>query len=282
MESNCLHDLLIGYGLTRNNSIVFTALIKNNTGLSAKQISQITYLARETVYKTLTNLEKKGLIEKSIEFPKKYFPIPLKTAMNILHIKKQSQMNELMALKKKVFRTSDLNSNINNLKDETEFVLVPKNKHLFNRITKAITNSQESVNIISSWKRVSKALIVYEDAITKALSNGVKFQVLVSEKIEDNKIPEDFKIFQYHDNTIVKFFEFSVKLVEIIIDDREVFLMIAPQAELLESSALWSNNKSLIAALKTCFDAVYKNNGDFGLNDVSVLPKNLLDVESYS
>ena len=44
-----------------------------------------------------------------------------------------------------------------------------------------------------------------------------------------------------------------------IIDDKEVFLMNEPNSNLEESSALWSNNQSLITALSTCFDSFWKN-----------------------
>ncbi len=66
------------------------------------------------------------------------------------------------------------------------------------------------------------------------------------------------KVLYDHANTIVKFATSGPKIVEIIIADKDVFLMIDPQADLPESSALWSNNNSLITALKACFTMFYK------------------------
>ena len=55
----------------------------------------------------------------------------------------------------------------------------------------------------------------------------------------------------------------SAKIIEIIVDDHEVFLMSDPTANLTESSALWSNNKSLISALKICFHAICEKEAFF-------------------
>jgi hypothetical protein len=101
-------------------------------------------------------------------------------------------------------------------------------------------------------------MVVYKTALTTALSNGVKLLVLVTEKSEKDQLPKSAKIFYDHPNSFIKSVDSPAKLIEVIIDDQEVFLMIDPKADLAESSALWSNNKSLIEALKTCFDAINK------------------------
>jgi hypothetical protein len=48
-------------------------------------------------------------------------------------------------------------------------------------------------------------------------------------------------------------------LIEVIVDNNEVFLMTEPKANLSMSPALWSNNPSLITALTTCFNSIWKD-----------------------
>ena len=65
------------------------------------------------------------------------------------------------------------------------------------------------------------------------------------------------EVFNNYPNVLVKFVDYSPKLVEVIVDGQEVFLIAEPKFDLVESSALWSNNQSLIAALTKCFDTCW-------------------------
>ena len=81
---------------------------------------------------------------------------------------------------------------------------------------------------------------------------------MVSEKPQKALLSKEASFFHNHPNTTIKYVNSEIKIVEAIIDDQEIFLITDPNTELSESSALWSNNKSLIAATKNCFELVCK------------------------
>lgn len=255
MSSHRLNQLFIKYGLTKNQAKIFSNLIQNEHALSAKQLSLLTNVARESIYNILIDLKEKGLIEHTISKPKRYKAIPLKTALTHLYEQKSKQIHEIEKLTTQVLLDHDKTARINQIEEKSQFVFIPKNKQLVNRISNAISHSKKILRIITSWKRHMKALTVYEIALKTALFNGVEIQVLVTEKSENDKIPKNLRFFYTHPNTSIKFVSYPATLIEAIIDDEEVFLMTDPQADLTESPALWSNNKSLITALKTCFYA---------------------------
>lgn len=93
-----LRQLLKSYGLTKNQTRILAILTQNKTYLSVKQISQLSNIARKSIYQILFNLKEKGLIEKAITTPKKYRVIPLKTILQILHHQKTSQIHDLEKL----------------------------------------------------------------------------------------------------------------------------------------------------------------------------------------
>jgi len=189
--------------------------------------------------------------------PKRYYTIPLKRALNILYQQKNQQVHELKKLTTHVLLDYDKKVKTNQNKVESKFVLVPQNKQLINRIAKAISDSKTIVRIMTSWNRHLKAADIYRASLKKALSNGVKFQVLVTKNSEDNELSKKNKDFLDHPNIMVRFINSPSKIVEVIIDDQEVFVMTDPKADIAESSALWTNNKSLIIALTTCFNTFY-------------------------
>lgn len=253
-----LNRLLLGYGLTLNQVKVFSTLINNNNSMTAKQISQFSGLARETVYRNLLDLKQMGLLEKTIKFPKKYHAISLKSAIQILHDEKKIKINELEDLAAQVLSEHNKNREKKPTQKSNEFILIPKKTQLFKRISDAFYNSKKNIKCITSWNRHRKSFIVYESAINQALTNGTTFQVIITES-KKNLVPT--KVSQYfydHSNTFVKFVEDSSKIILILVDDKEIFLMTEPKATLLESPALWSNNPSLILALTMGFDSIWK------------------------
>jgi sugar-specific transcriptional regulator TrmB len=238
LAPNYLENVLIGYGLTKNQSKVISCLINSKESLTAKRISVLTNLARESVYRSLLTLREMDLLEKTIDFPTKYRAIPIKSALYLLHEKKSMQIHELEALTTQVLL--NYNQNINNRKVEKQanFILVPRKKQLLTKISSTISNSQNSVKVITSWKRHLKALITYKNALNQALTNNVTFQVLVTETPKNYQLPEEARSFHNHTNASVKFTNFPTKLIEVIVDNNEVFLMTEPKANLSMSPAL--------------------------------------------
>ncbi|MEJ2271512.1 MAG: helix-turn-helix domain-containing protein, partial [Candidatus Bathyarchaeota archaeon] len=224
---------------------------------SVKEISQFSKLARETIYKVLPDLKEKGLVEKAVTSPIKYKSIPIKTILQILHQQKIRQIHVLEKLTKQVLTNSkDLENN--NIEERFRYVLVPKKSQFIERINHAIFNGKEKIKIKTSIKRYLQAISMhkemYQESFTNAISNGAKFQVIIGLESREEKIPEEIKFLQESPNVSLKFFDTLPEIVMAIIDEKEVFFLNEPNGSLGESSALWSNNHSLIKALSTCFN----------------------------
>jgi len=62
-------DTLIELGLTLNQARIYVALLHSEKPVTAKEISKITDITRQDVYRILPNLQKTGLLEKTITAP---------------------------------------------------------------------------------------------------------------------------------------------------------------------------------------------------------------------
>ena len=127
MENTTLNQLFKGYGLTKNQTKILSTLTQNKNCLNVKQISQLANIARESIYEVLFDLQKKGLVEKTITTPKKYCAIPLKITLNLLHKQKTRQIQELEILITQALANYNKSSKINNIKEKSQYILVPKN-----------------------------------------------------------------------------------------------------------------------------------------------------------
>lgn len=250
-------ELFKGYNMPKNQSLILTTLAKKNCYLSVKEISEFSKLARETTYKNLSALKEKDLVEKAVTSPIKYKAIPLKTILQILHQQKIKQIHVLEDLTKQTLTNiKDLKNN--NIEERFQYVLVPKKNRFVERINHAIFHSKEKIKIKTSVKRYLQAISMhkemYQESFTNAISNGARFQIIIGLESREEKIPEEIKFLQESPNVSVKFFYSLPEIIMAIIDEKEVFFLNEPNGSLEESSALWSNNHSLIKALSTCFD----------------------------
>lgn len=248
-----LYQILIGYGLTKNQAKIIATLTITNCCLSVKQISRISKIPRESIYGNLLILGEIGLIETLISKPKKFCTIPLKRILEMLHEEKNQEIHQLEELTTQVL-SENQNSSISQFSKDSKFILIPRKRQLVETIGQAISNSKLNVKIKTSWKRHLQSMIVHEKVLRTSISKGVKFQVFITMKPPQDELPEKAKFFHNSPNVSIKFVQTPSKMVFIIIDDREIFLMTKPQSDLTQSPALWSNNQSIVTALSTCFD----------------------------
>lgn len=251
-----LNRILIGYGLTINQAKIIASLTIANCCLSVKQISRISKIPRESIYGCLHALAEMGLIENQISKPKKFCTIPLKRILEMLHDEKNQEIHQLEELTTQVL-SENQNSSISQFSKDSKFILIPRKRQLVETIGHAIYNSKRNVKIKTSWKRHLQSMIVHEKVLRTSISNGVKFQVFITMNPNQDELPEKARFFHSSPNVSTKFAQTPSKMVFIIIDDREIFLMTKPQSDLTQSPALWSNNQSIVTALSTCFDHIW-------------------------
>ena len=90
------HQVLTNLGLTPVQARVYIALVESGP-LPISLISKIAMVARPDVYRTLSNLQKIGLIEKIIRKPLEYRSIPMKEGISLLLETKTHQYEKVRA-----------------------------------------------------------------------------------------------------------------------------------------------------------------------------------------
>ena len=76
-------EILLDFGLTRNQARVYLAIARLKLA-TVGQISKVSKVRREDVYRILPKLEKMGLVEKLMGKPSKIRATPVKEALSIL------------------------------------------------------------------------------------------------------------------------------------------------------------------------------------------------------
>jgi sugar-specific transcriptional regulator TrmB len=253
-SSNKGVEVLQGLGLTQCQAKIYLSLCRFGC-LDAKTISKDTHIARQDVYRVIADLEKSRLVEKVINRPTKFRAIPLKKGISFLLKQKHKELSIIAS------QTKDLvdqfnRSNEQLLTEKAEFVWVPSKEAVLYKIQEAIENAQSSINLVSSYERISK-ISMFSEALEGAWSRGVKCRVII-DKPEKSRASDEILNFLSKDASCkVRFLPSPPETVMTIYDRKEILIFTDPNARLSESPALWSSNLSLISGMQNYFTILW-------------------------
>ncbi|MGB9959582.1 MAG: TrmB family transcriptional regulator [Candidatus Bathyarchaeales archaeon] len=251
-------EVLRRLGLTYNECKIFTALSAIGPA-TVKTISKHAQIARETVYRILPKIEKKGLIETILTTPKKFKAIPMEEALKILLENKTRELAHTKAKVKWLIRTSiEENKKASTSKDEPMFIIIPQ-KLIIKRLKEAMERVQKQIDVYTTWKRFHQGVTnFFSEEIKRILAKNVKLRI-ITEKPEkqDTKIEYVIKELARTQNIQIKFTQNHPKTVVGIYDQKEIFIITDPEASLNKASALWSNNQSIISLAQQFFENLW-------------------------
>ena len=253
-SSNKGVDVLQGLGLTQCQAKIYLSLCRFGC-LDAKTISKDTHIARQDVYRVLADLEKERLVEKVINRPTKFRAIPLKKGISFLLKQKHKELS-IIASQTKSLVDQFNRSNEQLLTEKAEFVWVPSKEAVLYKIQESIKNAQSSINLVSSYERISK-ISMFSEALEGAWSRGIKCRIIIDKPEKSRASDEILNFLSKNASCKVKYLPSPPETVMTIYDRKEILIFTDPNARLSESPALWSSNLSLIAGMQNYFTILW-------------------------
>ncbi len=252
-ELQTLRDL----GLTLIMARVYLALV--NCGSSkVSEIARNSKVARPDVYRTLSKLQKLGLVEKIIEIPVKYEAIPMDKGLTLLLERKTRRYEELRAKTRILLETARIKKSKKSDSSKDQFIWIPEGKTVIERIRTAIEETTQSIDLLLSWKRFSRGIVsTFAESLEIACKKKVKFRFAIERTSETKTEKELVKFCREKPSCHVRFIQHQPKTVLGIYDKKEVFIIVDPKRDLPGSPALWSNNSSLISLAEDYFEVLW-------------------------
>ena len=243
-------------GLTTVQAKTYIALIKLDLP-TISAIASLSHVPRTDLYRSIQELEKKGLVERIISNPYRFRAIPVDKCIDILYhriLEKNLEMQRNIVKLRK-----SLNQKTRELPETrpSSYVLVPK-KRAIEKIGNDIAGTQASLEVVASWQRFSTAMFSFTEKVEKASSRGVKCRFITEKPKEVETELERLKSYQEKTNCKIKFIANSPQTVVSIYDRKEVIIIENPRAPLGESPVLWSNIRSLISMAKDFFEKLWR------------------------
>ena len=251
-DKECFQTL-IQLGLTNSQAKVYLSMAKLGTG-KAKAIWQLSGVARQDLYRILLDLQKAGLVERVVAAPSEFRAIPLAEGVSILFQRKRNEVSDLQTMAKKIVKDK-CHSQKGLFPEEYQCIMIPEKETLALRINESMDRAQRSVDVSSSWKRLSISLYKYKYA--EALVRGVQVRVIVN--TEDESFIEKIKpSLSSKPNFEARWMPHSPTTVFACLDERETYISTKAEAGLENACMLWSNYPTIVALVHNYFETQWK------------------------
>jgi sugar-specific transcriptional regulator TrmB len=266
--------LLEDVGFTKTQAKLYMTLLGFEE-TDGRTISAKAKIPRQEVYRTLDELEKKGLVEKVISSPYKFKATPLDLGLQILIDKRIQHCKEIQVKTKKFLRKHQADEKNELSKPEYELIMVEGRQRLMQLMKRQHETAERKVRILTTLPRWLQILNFCFENYEEALSRGVKYQVVL--EAQESEIGSRANI-----HSLLKSQNFELRLTgspldtnAAIFDDREVTVNFFLSQSLAESPLVWTNHPSFISMCRDHFTAIWNSNSQTSLSTMDYMNNQL-------
>ena len=244
-------------GLSVLQSRVYLSLAKSRN-LKAYEISTISGIARPDVYRVIVQLEKAGLVERTISKPEQFHAISIEKCVSSLMQKRILKTAELQ--QKADSLTQDFKRDTKNeeLSQEFQFLLLQSKDTVYTKAEKMIRNAQKIICFLALRKRLLAWVSNYSNALEEALTRKVDFRIVLPIPAMDEQLEEPIEVLMKYPNFNLRpIYEFP-NVGFSVWDHKELLLSTSAIDCPFPRPTLWANNESIVNLAQNYFDLLWQ------------------------
>lgn len=252
------------FGLTENESKVYIFLAKRGI-IKAGEVSTSLKMHKAQVYHILKNLQSKGVVELTLEFPMRFTAVPFEKVIELL-IKAKKEEASFLENKKKDMLAYWKTINVEKSTSLPEkFVVIQGRSNIYSRVLQLVEETKNEFLAVTTNLGVIRAdqagiieAIQKRNIRSRLLTCISKENLEITKRIIDKISNAHLKIEGHHTNFASKVFpRFVIK------DEEEAIFFITPKedtsVESREDTGLWTDSKAFVSALKALFDNLWRD-----------------------
>jgi len=249
-------EVLSGLGLSGRQARVYLALLKAG-GAKAKVLAEFAHVERQEVYGLIEDLKLAGLVEQRLTVPTSYTATPIAQAIQLLLEQKNDQ---IIALTEQATQLSGKLSQPQNpalISSQLCFGVI-SDGYRGKKYLKAIQDTQQSIDMATSWTRFKQLSFRFESQFREALKSGVELRFVIEK-------PLNHQMHKWVTASQEKYGNFKIKTQPnplpasvVIFDQKKAALSFSANASLSKGPDLWTTNPSLTVVCKAYFESVWK------------------------
>ena len=277
-----IKDALRSFGLAQKEADMYILLAKGGP-LKGGEIARHMKRNKGQVYRLLKILQKKGLVESTLESPTRFVAVPFKTVIDLFVKKKQDEVALIEESTKDLLNDwSKINKTTINPSLE-KFIVINGTHKILNRISKMINETKSQLFSISTVQELLRAdQMGFFDAIfDNKLGSKIQFRFLTDLSDQEVNAMKNLleRIPKAGVNVKGRNPELGLNMFPrmVIRDNEEILFSITPKTNTTSSSqddvSLWTNCQSLIQSFSSVFEELWRNatNIENKINEIQTL-----------
>ena len=181
MSKETIKKALKDFGLTDREAEVYILLAKHGV-LTGGELSKWSRIKRPNVYRVLKSLQKKGLVESTLEAPTRFSSVSFESILDKNIMAKQEEVSSLEKAKKSLLDDWNKIGGTTIKPEIGKFVVVEGNRRIYSKISQMIKKTKSHFLAILSVTELARneQYGVLDDIYDHPLKNKTKFQFLTA------------------------------------------------------------------------------------------------------
>jgi PAS domain S-box-containing protein len=257
--------MLIELGLTPIDARVYLFLEKKGPK-KGKELLSALKLNRQQLYRSLKNLQSKGVVSSTLERPAQFSSIPSEQIVDMVIKNKVNEASQLQHRRAEILSILQLAEIRERKETSTKFTVIEGENYIFTKIRQMVIDTKKQIWFSASGLSIIQAETA--DIIRNTIELEVPFKILTNVTLKNLSIVEKAmkeivdsekckgKHIQLDESLFPKF---------VIRDDNEMIFLISKDSSVSSVKndvGLWTNSKPLIDAFKTFFEVLWRDAKD--------------------
>lgn len=263
-------NLLARLGFTQTQAKLYLILLKMKKA-DGGTLSKHASMPRPVVYRTLYELQKKGLVEKEITRPYTFGATPIQYGLQALIMQRVEEFKKIQEATKTFLRKIQSEEEDTLVDQEYKIIIIDGKERLIQKIREWFDSAQRSIDIISTSQRWLQIFHYCSENYEMAFKKGVKYRVVIEKAVSGRGLPENVLSLITKPNFELRSRTSPIEVNAAIFDGKEVAINYYPFKLLAESPIIWTNHPSFLTMVQKTFESIWESALKLDANDVKNL-----------
>lgn len=236
--------LLEQVGFTETQAKIYMTLCSMGQ-TDAKSLAKQANTPRQAAYRTLGELQQKGMVEKIIAIPQQYRAIPIHDGLSIMISAKAREYASMAEKAKELIERYEVQAQLEKAQEEYNISIVDGKETVLKKIQALTDASTKEILMCQAVQRWIQVNVGNFDSIMDALDRGVKYRALIEQSEGDLGFPKDLKPILKHPNYSVKVTD-KLKINAAVYDNKSGCFSFYPGRSVGETPVIVTNHPSLL------------------------------------
>jgi sugar-specific transcriptional regulator TrmB/CBS domain-containing protein len=269
LDEKRLFEVLRDLGLSKREADIYVYLSRKGPQ-KAHSVAVHLDIDRAQMYRSLTSLQEKGIVELTIEAPKRYIAVPIESLLGSYINGKKSEVTRIETEKEDIINYFKSISTREPEYPMAKFQVITGKSGIHTKISEMVNQAQKEIlSLTTSIGLIQEDISGILDTIVESAreKKDVQFKMLANITKENLKIAEDTvkRIPARKANAELRHIDLGSKFYPrfVIKDDEEAILYMISKEEMStpmqEDTGLWVTSKMFVTTLKASFMEIWRN-----------------------